>query len=71
MTALKWSHLRNEMFQQNGDTADIEAAMRADECPAAGDIEEEVVWLRILKAVEELLATHPQEEEVINSALPP
>ena len=44
----------NELIKQHGEAADIEAAMRADECLAAGDMEGEAVWLRIVKAVEEL-----------------
>ena len=44
----------NELIKQHGDAADIEAAMRADECLAAGDMEGEAVWLRIGKAIEEL-----------------
>jgi hypothetical protein len=44
----------NELIKQYGDAADIEAAMRADECLAAGDMEGEAVWLRIVEAVEEL-----------------
>ncbi len=44
----------NELRKQFGDAADIEAAMRADERLAAGDMDGEAVWLRIVKAVEEL-----------------
>ncbi len=44
----------NELIEQHGDAADIEAAMRADERLAAGDVEGEAVWLRIVKAIEEL-----------------
>ena len=44
----------NELIEQHGDAADIEAAMRADERLAAGDMEGEAVWLRIGKAIEEL-----------------
>ncbi len=44
----------NELIKQFGDAADIEAAMRADECLAAGNMEGEAVWLRIVKAIEEL-----------------
>ncbi len=47
----------NELIKQHGDAADIEAAMRADERLAAGDMEGEAVWLRILKAIAELLAS--------------
>ncbi len=53
----------NELIKQFGDAADIEAAMRADERLAAGDMEGEAVWIRIVKAVEELLT-----QEVPNSA---
>ncbi len=44
----------NELIKQHGEVADIEAAMRADECLAAGDMEGEAVWLPIVKAIEEL-----------------
>ena len=44
----------NELIKQRGEVADIEAAMRADERLAAGDMEGEAVWLRIVKAIEEL-----------------
>ncbi len=46
----------NELIKQFGDAADIEAAMRADERLAAGDMEGEAVWLRIGRAIEELLS---------------
>ena len=55
----------NELIKQHDDAADIEAAMRADECLSAGDMEGEAVWLRIVKAVEELLANErPDDAEV-------
>ncbi len=55
----------NEVIKQHGDTADIEAAMRADECLAAGDMEGEAVWIRIVKAIEELLSEkRPEDAEV-------
>ncbi len=44
----------NELIKQHGDDAPIHAAMRADECLAAGDMEGRTVWLRIVKAIEEL-----------------
>jgi len=46
----------NELIKQYGDAADIEAAMRADELMGAGDMEGRAVWLRIVKAIAELLA---------------
>ncbi len=55
----------NELIKQHGDAADIEAAMRADECIAAGDMEGEAVWLRIVKAIEELQSQErPDDVEV-------
>ncbi len=55
----------NELIKQHGNAADIEAAMRADERLAAGDMEGEAVWLRIVKAVEELLSKErPRDAEV-------
>jgi len=48
-----------ELIKQFGDAADSEAAMHADECLAAGNMEGEAVWLRILRAVEELLLREP------------
>ncbi len=56
----------NELIKQHGDAADIEAAMRADERLAAGDMEEEAVWLRVVKAVEELLAKERPEGEKVH-----
>ena len=52
----------NELIKQHGDAADIEAAMRADERLAAGDMEGEAVWLRIGKAIEELGAGAIQDK---------
>ncbi len=54
----------NELIKQHGEAADIEAAMRADECLAAGDMEGEAVWLRVVKAVEELRQREPGDRAV-------
>ena len=55
----------NELIKQHGGVADIEAAMRADELMEAGDMEGEAVWLRIVKAIEELLSEErPEGAEV-------
>ena len=56
----------NEFIKQFGDAADIEAAMRADERLAAGDMEGEAVWLRIVKAIEELLSEERPEGEKVH-----
>ena len=45
-------------------TSDLDI-FRAAECPAAGDMEGEAVWLRIVEAVEELLSEErPDDTEV-------
>ncbi len=55
----------NELIEQQGDAADIEAAMRADELMEAGDMEGRAVWLRIVKAIEELLSKErPDDAEL-------
>ncbi len=51
----------NELIKQFGDAADIEAAMRADERLAAGDMGGEAVWLRIVKVAGELLSEERPE----------
>ncbi len=39
--------------------------MRADQCLGAGDMEGEAVWLRIVKAIEQLLSEErPNDAEV-------
>ncbi len=55
----------NELIKRYGDAADIEAAMRADELMEAGDMDGRAVWLRIIKAIEELLSEErPDDAEV-------
>ncbi len=54
----------NELIEQHGEAADIEAAMRADERLAAGDMEGEAVWLRIVTAIEELRQREPGDRAV-------
>ncbi len=55
----------HELIKQHGEAADIEAAMRADELMDAGDVEGEAVWLRIVKAIEELQSQkRPDDAEV-------
>ncbi len=60
----------NELIKQHGEAADIEAAMRADERLAAGDMEGEAVWLRIVKAIEELLSEERPEDAEVHEAPP-
>ena len=44
----------NELIKQHGDESLARATMRADELAADGEMEGRAVWLRVVKAVEEL-----------------
>jgi hypothetical protein len=50
-----------EMLKGYSDTADIEAAARADALQDKGDLEGQRVWLRVLKAIDELQKVQPGE----------
>ncbi len=56
----------NELIEQHGEDAPIEAALRADELAADGDMDGRAVWLRIVKAVEELLSKERPEGEKVH-----
>ena len=56
----------NELIKQHGDAADIEAAMPADERLAAGDMEGEAVWFRIVKAIEKLLSKERPDDTKVH-----
>ena len=43
------------LVEQHGADALLEAALRADELLDAGDLDGQAVWMRIMKAVLELL----------------
>jgi hypothetical protein len=47
----------NILVKQHGEDAPLEAARRADAMLEAGDMDGHGVWLRIVKAVGELLST--------------
>lgn len=51
----------SELIKGYGDTADIEAAARADTLQDKGDLEGQRVWLRVLKAIDELQKVQPGE----------
>lgn len=42
------------MIKHYGDTADTEAAVRADDYLAKGELDGQRVWMRIAKAIDEL-----------------
>jgi hypothetical protein len=46
----------NILLREHGEDAPIEAAMRADALLEAGDMEGHAVWVRIVKAVGDLLS---------------
>lgn len=46
----------NQYIKQHGKDAAIFAAMRSDELLAQGDLDGQRVWIRIMKAVDELLS---------------
>jgi len=54
----------NELIKQHGEDAPVLAAMRADELMEAGDMEGRAVWLRIVKAIEELRQREPGDRAV-------
>jgi hypothetical protein len=48
------------MVKRHGNAAGLEAARRADELLAQGDTEGQAVWLRIVRAIQELQRTEPE-----------
>ena len=52
------------LIDQHGEDAPIFAAMQADKCFEAGDLDGKAVWLRILSAVKELQQREPGERAV-------
>ncbi len=45
----------NDLIERHGEDAALEAAMRANAMLEKGDLEGQVVWKRIVRAVEEVL----------------
>ncbi len=41
-------------IKQHGEDAPIFAAMQADKCLEAGDLDGKAVWMRVIRAIEEL-----------------
>jgi hypothetical protein len=56
----------NELIEQHGEEAPIHAAMRADELMETGDMDGRAVWLRIVKAIAELLSRERPEGEKVH-----
>jgi hypothetical protein len=51
------------MIKHYGDTADIEAASRADEYQAKGELGGQRVWMRIATAIDELRTVQAGETQ--------
>lgn len=49
------------LIREHGDGAAVEAALKADAMLERGDLDGRAVWLRILRAVDVLQASHPAE----------
>ena len=54
------------LIGQHGDEAPIHAAMRADELLDAGDMDGRAAWLRIVRAVKELLGKRQKAGETVH-----
>ncbi len=54
------------LVERHGDGAPIEAAMKADAMLERGDIDGQAAWLRILRAVKELLLAQPDKGDVVH-----
>lgn len=53
----------NFLIKQRGADVAIVAAQRADELTANGDVEGQIVWKRIVAAINELQRTKPAANE--------
>ncbi len=56
----------NELIEQHGEDVPIHAAMRADELMETGDMDGRAGWLRIVMAIEKLLAKERPEGEKVH-----
>ena len=54
----------NLLIEQHGEDAPIFAAQQADRCLAAGDLDGKAVWMRVIRAIEELQQREPGERAV-------
>ncbi len=54
------------IVERHGDGAPIEAAMKVDAMLEKGDIDGQAAWLRILRAVKELLLAQPDKGDVVH-----
>ena len=53
----------NLLIEQHGEDAPIFAAMQADKCLAAGDLDGKAVWMGVIGAIKELLDQQPPSSD--------
>ena len=54
------------LVKQHGKEAPIHAALNADAMLEKGDLDGQAVWLRIVRAIEELLQARPIDGELVH-----
>jgi hypothetical protein len=54
------------LVEQHGDDAPVHTAMRADAALEGGDLDGHVVWLVILRVIEELQKAGPKPGEAVH-----
>lgn len=54
------------LIDKHGADAPVQAAMRADELIAAGDMDGRAIWFRIVRAIEDVQATAPPDGTRVN-----
>jgi hypothetical protein len=54
------------LIREHGDEADLVAAQRADSFLEAGDVDGQIIWKRVLKAIKEIRRQEPREGESVN-----
>ena len=51
------------LIDQRGEDAPIFAAQQADRCLEAGDLDGKAVWMRVIRAIKELLNQQPPSSD--------
>jgi hypothetical protein len=54
------------LIREHGDEADLVAAQRADCFLEAGDVDGQMIWKRVLKAIKEIQREVPRDGEAVN-----
>jgi hypothetical protein len=50
------------LIDQHGEDAPIHAAMQADKCLEAGNLDGKAVWMGVIRAIKELLVQKPPDD---------